>query len=95
MNIRNTPIGSGASFLEVQDILFNTWDPIGVNENQNLRDEYDRYVPRVVRLLRMDASIQEIVYELLQIEEALSCKTSMDIRLNVARALFELRQRHR
>ncbi len=35
----------------VSDILFREWDPIGVNDNDLCRDEYDGYVPGLVHFL--------------------------------------------
>lgn len=35
----------------VAEILFREWDPIGVNNCESCRDEYDRYVPTIVSWL--------------------------------------------
>lgn len=37
--------------LDVQDVLFRDWDPIGVSDYEACRDEYDSYAPELVRLL--------------------------------------------
>lgn len=34
----------------ISQILWENWDPLGVNDNENIRDEYDSYVPKIVRL---------------------------------------------
>ncbi|MBH0059454.1 hypothetical protein I6F65_21205 [Pseudoalteromonas sp. SWXJZ94C] len=40
-----------AFYKEVASILWNKWDPIGVNDGENdWDDEYDSYVPHVFRL---------------------------------------------
>jgi hypothetical protein len=61
--------------LEVMDsiraVLFEDWDPIGVNENQNLRDEYDSYIAPVYRLLSEGASAEEITDYLFKLEHDL------------------------
>ena len=36
----------------VHDSLFRDWDPIGVNDNEAVHDEYGSYVPCIVRLLQ-------------------------------------------
>jgi hypothetical protein len=36
----------------VREILLHEWDPIGVAENPECRDEYDRYARTVCRYLR-------------------------------------------
>ena len=35
----------------IRKVLFEDWDPVGVNCNENLRDEYDDYIPGVYRIL--------------------------------------------
>lgn len=35
---------------QVRGILFTTWDPIGVNQNPRLYDEYDDYIEPLIRL---------------------------------------------
>lgn len=34
----------------VREVLWTQWDPIGVNENDQCRDEYDDYVPIAAKL---------------------------------------------
>ncbi len=41
--------------LAVQEILFQEWDPIGVNDNELCRNEYDCYATAVFHLLRSGA----------------------------------------
>lgn len=36
---------------EVKRILFEEWDPIGVNDHDGCRDEYDSYAPRIAQYL--------------------------------------------
>jgi hypothetical protein len=35
----------------IRQVLFRDWDPIGVNTNTRLNDEYDAYVAPVYRIL--------------------------------------------
>jgi hypothetical protein len=35
----------------VADVLFREWDPIGANDNEQCRDEYNRYARALTRLL--------------------------------------------
>jgi hypothetical protein len=81
--------------LEVMDsirkILFEDWDPIGVNTNQNLRDEYDSYIAPVYRLLSNGASAAEIGDYLLKLEHDLGMPaTSKDHLPYVVRKLQAL-----
>jgi hypothetical protein len=36
---------------EVREVLLDKWDPLCVGDNPNLADEYDAYLPPLVRLL--------------------------------------------
>jgi hypothetical protein len=51
--------------LEVRDairqVLFNEWDPIGVNNNPEHVGEYDSYIAPVYRLLSTDSPEEEII----------------------------------
>jgi hypothetical protein len=44
----------------IKRLLWNEWDPCGVNGNDMLRDEYDSYAPQVFRLAREGASVDMI-----------------------------------
>lgn len=44
------------------------WDPIGVAGTPQARDEYDSYVPQVIKRLLADASAEEIAQYLDSIE---------------------------
>jgi hypothetical protein len=46
----------------VGEVLHYIWDPIGVSDQPYARDEYDSYVPEVVRLLIADNRIQLTAY---------------------------------
>jgi hypothetical protein len=39
----------------VREVLFREWDPIGVNHNPLLADEYDSYAPSICRMLEAGA----------------------------------------
>jgi len=54
---------------EVDRILWEDWDPIGVNEIPEARDEYSSYVPAVVRLVQSGADESQISRHLQTIEE--------------------------
>lgn len=48
----------------VSSILLNEWDPIGIAEDPYMRDEYDNYVPRIVRMLLDNQSTESIAHQL-------------------------------
>lgn len=55
------------SFKKIDDILWLDWDPIGINDIAP-RDEYQRYVPEIFKLLKANADRQEIANRLLKLE---------------------------
>ena len=52
----------------IRNILFLDWDPIGVNYNKNVEDEYDHYIAQVYRLLINKASASRIKEHLIYLE---------------------------
>jgi len=52
---------------EIDRILWEVWDPIGVSKISPARDEYTRYVNGVFQLLASGASDEEISQHLLTI----------------------------
>jgi hypothetical protein len=81
---------------EIQDairqVLFRDWDPIGVNDNRSLQDEYDAYIAPVYRILSGSRSEQELVDFLFQTEGesmGLQCDSAERLR-PIARRLLEL-----
>jgi hypothetical protein len=52
---------------QIDRILWEVWDPIGVNKISPARDEYSGYVNGVFQLLRPRASDEEIAQHLLTI----------------------------
>ncbi|MBI4358649.1 MAG: hypothetical protein HY584_05050 [Candidatus Omnitrophica bacterium] len=53
---------------EIDEILWNAWDPIGVNGLEGARDEYQNYIAGVFRLLEAKATELRITEHLHQIE---------------------------
>jgi hypothetical protein len=76
-------------YRRVDEALFYTWDPIGVAEAINTRDEYSRYVPQVIALLKAGADAQKIAAYLtkvqtemmgMRVNEGLSLSTAVHLR---------------
>jgi hypothetical protein len=76
----------------VDDVLIGQWDPIGVNGVPEARDEYDGYVPGVVRLIFERADAATIAAHLRTIEEEHMGlhPRSMDALLPIAQRLVSL-----
>ncbi|HEY0155347.1 MAG TPA: hypothetical protein VGB92_25255 [Longimicrobium sp.] len=49
-----------ALIARVDSVLWEVWDPIGVNDAPEARDEYTSYAPDIAHLLRSGASDAEI-----------------------------------
>ena len=83
---------------EVQDairqVLFRDWDPIGVNENSKLSDEYDSFIAGVYRILMASRSEDDLIAYLFKAEEALGMRAQSPEQLRpVARSLLALNVR--
>ena len=52
----------------IDKILWNDWDPIGINDEIAARDEYQSYIPEIFSLLIQNKSEKEIVDSLCKIE---------------------------
>jgi hypothetical protein len=54
--------------IAVQKVLLREWDPIGVNNNELCRDEYDSYAPPICRWLREGADEYKLASHLEQLQ---------------------------
>jgi len=52
----------------IDELLWCEWDPIGVNDYPDARDEYQSYTPQIFSLAIKGASREDIAQKLLQIE---------------------------
>jgi hypothetical protein len=78
--------------LVVQEILFREWDPIGVNENEACRGEYDSYTTTICRWLREGVDEHRLANHLGQIQRVSMGMSVVDEELHrrVARRLLSL-----
>jgi hypothetical protein len=76
----------------VSEILFREWDPIGVNDSELCRDEYDSYVPGLVDALLSGADEYELASWLRRIQSDSMGMSVIDEELHrrVARRLLGL-----
>jgi hypothetical protein len=47
--------------VQIRQVLLEVWDPIGVKDEPNARDEYDGYIGRVYELLVSGAHDSELI----------------------------------
>jgi len=78
----------------VSEILFREWDPIGVNDNELCRDEYNGYVPAVVQLLLSGADEGKLASRLSEFQRVSMGMSGIDEQLHrrVARRLLALKE---
>lgn len=77
----------------IDKILWEDWDPIGVNDNENIRDEYSSYVPYIVKLKTDGADIVKIANHLYQLETgSLGMNGSMERCREIAQKIIELQK---
>ncbi|HMS54978.1 MAG TPA: hypothetical protein PKA27_06220 [Fimbriimonadaceae bacterium] len=75
---------------EVDRILFEVWDPIGINGDLAARDEYQGYVPQVLAHVEKGGSESSLSNLLGQIErERMQLDSGEDHRLQVASLIVE------
>ncbi len=77
----------------VHEIFIRDWDPIGVGDHPQAQDEYDSYIPVVVKMLLEDADAYRIAKHLTQLETVsmgLSCQDSDKHNRQVAEKLVQL-----
>lgn len=76
-------------YKSVDEILWNEWDPIGVNDVAP-RDEYQSYVPEIFSLLIQNRTDKEIADRLYKIEtETIGVLGSREHCLKIAKKLIE------
>ncbi len=79
----------------IGEILLRNWDPIGVRDEPQARDEYDAYVGGVYKLIASGATARELAGHLARVEaEHLGLKDADSRKLiRVAEKLLELNVR--
>ena len=82
--------GNATLFKVVKAALLRDWDPIDISDNPDLTDEYDSYVPDIVRLVAAGHSQQELADHLKHIEETLNVILPEERRIRTAALLVKL-----
>ncbi len=76
-----------------EEVLHYLWDPIGVSEAPDARDEYQGFLPRVYELLKSEAGAVSIAECLMIIEtEELGLRGNHSRAMKVAEVLTDLRE---
>lgn len=54
-------------YQKIDDILWHDWDPIGLNDNIEIRDEYSGYIPHILKLKLQNADVYKISQHLFRL----------------------------
>lgn len=75
----------------IDEILWRDWDPIGINDNENIRDEYQGYTPHIFRLKMQGADEVKIANHLFELAwENMGMQSDMEHCKIVAHKIFEI-----
>jgi hypothetical protein len=55
-------------FSAMRELVMAEWDPIGVRGTLEAEDEYDAYIPGILRLISSQATVEELFAYLWQLE---------------------------
>lgn len=76
----------------IDEILWKYWDPIGVNANEDIGNEYKTYTPHIFRLKTDNSNKEEISKKLFEIEtQIMGLAGNMDRCTQVAERIQRLR----
>lgn len=77
---------------EIDEILWNDWDPIGVKVfEETARDEYQDYIYGIFRLLENGTTIKELAKHLADIETSkMGMNTHYEKLLPIAKKLMQI-----
>ncbi len=53
---------------DIRVILFTQWDPIGINNIPECENDYDSYIPGIIRILNSDADEYKMLNHLRKLE---------------------------
>ena len=80
-------------YREIDEITWNDWDPLGVNEFEEARDEYYSYLPEILSLVLKDANSEMIAQYLYKMEtHFMGLPGNYETCLRVAKKLLLTRQ---
>lgn len=78
-------------YTAINKILWEEWDPIGVNDYGGPDDEYHSYVPHLYKLLTQGADTHKITKHLHQLANvSMGLSSSLDDHLLIAEKLVSL-----
>ena len=83
----------GELWEEINRVLWEEWDPIGVGKHEWIRDEYKSYVPSVFKLLMQNESTNIIAHRLNeQARVSMGLQPDLEHSLTIAKRLITLKE---
>lgn len=80
-------------YQQICEVLFRDWDPIGINANTLVADEYDSHAPAIYHLLTAGADQTKIAAHLRRLRTiAMGLSDSNEMRENDVRVAQRLRE---
>ena len=81
-----------AIYSAIDEVLWNNWDPIGINDHMDARDEYYSYIPEIFRLKVDKAGVEQIAKRLFEIEKTrMGLTSNMESCRKIAQIIVDLR----
>ena len=80
-------------YKKIDEILWNDWDPIGVNDIENVRNEYQSYTPHLFSLLIQGGNKTKIAEHLYKLETiSMGLSGNMQHCEEIARKILEAKK---
>ena len=77
-------------WLLVDEILWNDWDPIGVNDSEQARNEYHSYISTIVRLIMSNSDGSNLAKHLHQLRSvSIGLSENFEVDQRVSHKLIE------
>ena len=77
-------------WLLVDEILWNDWDPIGVNDSEQARNEYHSYISTIVRLIMSNSDGSNLAKHLHQLRSvSIGLSENFEVDQRVAQKLIK------
>jgi hypothetical protein len=89
MSFRRLSVKQNQLYTFIDELLWQEWDPIGINSYFEVKDEYSSYAGQVFSLVVRGATAEELAQKLLSIEqEMIGLSGNMAKNLEIARRVI-------
>jgi hypothetical protein len=77
-------------FDRVREVLLRDWDPLSIGDNPNLADEYDSFIPGVLKIVKSSRNAGAVSNHLEDVERELGLNSPNEGRDTAARNLIAI-----